>query len=109
MTDCYATASDIFLEIEAFICQLFKSSFKTLAEVRWYLHIVKRKQCKDLPPSKSSMIPHIQRAQYHCIQYHQSIVPHLKQINIENYGCEKTKLFQLCLQNHQRLMNYLSC
>lgn len=50
------------------------------------MHFVKGLECEDLPPSMSSMIPHIQRAQYHSIKCNSSTMAHLKELDIVKYG-----------------------
>lgn len=64
-----SSAEDIFVSIESLICKMYKSPFKTVRDMRWYSHIVKNAEREDMPPSKSAIIPHIQRVQYHALKY----------------------------------------
>lgn len=81
-----ASTENIFQSIESLICKMFRSPFKTLSETRWYMHSVKEAECEELPPSKASIIPHIQRAHYHALNYKNCVVPHPEKFNVEDYG-----------------------
>jgi hypothetical protein len=50
--------------IEEYVCQLYRSPFKTIEKTRWFLFSNKQLQDTALPPTRSALMYHIQRAHY---------------------------------------------
>lgn len=60
-------------ELERFVCILYRSSsIKKLKKLRWYLFANKAAASEKLPPTTSSLRPHIRRAQYAAMVWHRS-------------------------------------
>jgi hypothetical protein len=66
---------EAFTGLEAFICLLYRSPFRSLEKTRWYFYSNKQAQDCALPPTKSSLAQHILRAHFQTAIWKTSTIP----------------------------------
>jgi len=85
--------------LETFVCKVYapKSSTKTLPELRWELFRSKNLESEMLPPTRGTLIPHIQRTNYVTMRDKGYTSPNPSLPSLEGNGWTKDELPVRCL------------
>ena len=65
-------------QMERYVCHLYGTKDvrgQSLSEIRWTLFAQKGKECRQLPPTKATFLPHTPRAYYASITWKRSTEP----------------------------------
>ena len=87
-SQCLLNRQVFFLaQLERFVCMLYRSkTYTKVNELRWFLYSNRAAEGESLPPTLSSLIPHIQRAHYITMIWKKAGVSHPCLPSPANYG-----------------------
>jgi hypothetical protein len=66
---------EAFPGIEEYISSLYRSPYNTISKTRWYLFLNKQAHGSSLPPTKSALLQHVQRANYQALVWKNATKP----------------------------------